>query len=434
MPWLRSTLLKTFDNMNYRIFPPEEILETSIDLPLSKSVAARALVLAALTPDAPAIPADKLPVCTDTRVLTDALGRRSGTVDVADCGTAARFLTAFFAATPGADVFLTGAPRLCSRPIAPLVEALQQLGADITYAERPGHLPLRIKGCALKGGRVNLNAAASSQFASALAMVAPLCPGGLSIDLGGEIASMPYLRMTIRMMQARGIDAELAGYTLMVPHGTYKEVEAEVEPDWSAAAFWYSIAAVSAGWVTLPGLAPGSLQGDSVLAEIGPRFGTLTEFTSEGAELSATPDIWGRLDMNLADYPDLVPPLAVAAYLVGQPFQFSGLANLRHKESDRIEAIAAGLRACGAVPVITADSLGWEGERVPLTAVPVIDPAADHRIAMAFAAASIFIPGIVINDADVAAKSYPGFWDDMRHAGFIVTDASEPLPAPAPEQ
>lgn len=416
--------------MDYRIFPPEGILECEVSLPLSKSVAARAMVMAALTPGAAPVAADRLPECTDTAVLATALGVATGTVDVADCGSAARFLTAYYAVTPGADVTLTGSPRLCSRPIAPLVEALRSLGADISYAGTAGYLPLHIRGTALRGGGVKLDARASSQFASALAMIAPQCPGGLRIELGGEIASMPYLRMTMRMLEARGIAVDLAGYTLSVGPGPMAAVPAEAEHDWSAAAFWYSIAAVSAGWVTLKGLSPSHLQGDSILAEIGPRIGVLTEFTDEGAELSATPDIYSRLDMDLADYPDLAPALAVTAYLASMPFRLTGLANLRHKESDRIEALARGLLACGCVAETGADYIGWEGERVPLTELPEIDSCDDHRIAMAFAAASIFIPGTVIRNAAAAAKSYPGFWDDLRAAGFTLSDPSAPLPDP----
>ena len=400
------------------------MLECEVRLPLSKSVAARAMVLSALTPEGCPVPPDRLPDCTDTAVLARALGTDSGTVDVADCGTAARFLTAYYAVRPGADVTLTGSARLSARPIAPLVEALRSLGADISYTAEAGHLPLHIRGTALRGGSVRLDARSSSQFASALVMIAPLCPGGLRIELGGEIASMPYLRMTMRMLEARGIAVDLAGYTLSIGAGPLASVPAEAEYDWSAAAFWYSIAAVSAGWVTLAGLTPSRLQGDSILAEIGPRFGVVTEFTDEGAELSATPDIYSRLDLDLGDYPDLAPALAVTAYLASMPFKLTGLGNLRHKESDRIAALADGLRACGCIATTGPDSIGWEGERVPLTELPVIDPRADHRIAMAFAAASIFIPGIVIRDTEAAAKSYPTFWDDLRSAGFTLTDAA----------
>ena len=239
--------------------------------------------------------------------------------------------------------------------------------------------------------------------------------------------------MTMAMLAARGIDVDLAGYTLSVGPGPLRAVRPEAQSDWSAASFWYSIAAVTAGWVTLEGMTADRLQGDSVLCELGPRFGVLTEFTDEGAELSATPDIYSRLDLNMADWPDLVPPLAVTAYLAGMPFRFTGVENLRYKESDRLETLSRGLLACGCVTEQAPDCLAWEGARVPLTEIPVIDPRADHRIAMAFAAASVFIPGIIIKDTEAAAKSYPSFWDDLRAAGFTLTDASEPLPGPEHE-
>lgn len=413
--------------MNYRIFPPDEILETSVTLPLSKSVSARVLVMQALTPGAAPVPPEALADCSDTRVLAAALTRTSGEVDAADCGTAMRFLTAYYAAVPGTDIVLTGNPRLSERPIAPLVDALRDLGADITYKDADGHLPLHIRGRRLHGGAVKLDARASSQFASALAMIAPATDAGLDIDLGGEIASMPYLRMTMHMLANRGVEADIAGYTLTV-RGSYHDCVPESEHDWSAASYWYSIAAVTAGWVTLRGMTGDSLQGDSILARIGDRFGVLTEFTDEGAELSATPDIHSRLDMNMGDWPDLVPALAVTACLVGLPFTFTGLANLRHKESDRIAALADGLAKIGCPCETTNDGIAWDGRREPIFDMPVIDPHDDHRIAMAFAAVSVFVPGIIINNTEVCAKSYPAFWDDLRAAGFTLTDAAVEMP------
>ncbi len=418
--------------MNYRIFPPEGILETSLTLPLSKSVAARLIVMQALTPGAPDVDTSVLPDCVDTRVLLTALSCKTAEVSAHESGTAMRFLTAYFAAQEGTDVVLTGTDRLKKRPIAPLVDALRSLGADIEYTGAEGSLPLHIRGRRLRGGDVRLDASASSQFASALAMIAPSTEKGLSIDLGGEIASMPYLRMTMRMMQRRGIDVDLAGYRLNL-HGSYHPVEPEMEHDWSAASYWYEIAAVTAGWVTLLGMKPDSLQGDSILAKIGDRIGALTEFTDEGAELSATPDIYSRLDMDMSDYPDLVPALAVTACLIGIPFHFTGLANLRHKECDRIAALRDGLLALGCPTEDAPDQLRWEGTRVPLTSLPEIDPRGDHRIAMAFTAAAVFVPGMIINDIEVTDKSYPGFWDDLRQAGFVLTDASVPMPDPIEE-
>lgn len=415
--------------MNLRIFPPEEILETTVTrLPLSKSVSARVMVLDALTHGAPGVAPNAVAQCDDIEALARALRVRSGNADAGESGTALRFLTAFFAASEGCDVHLSGAPALCGRPIAPLVDALRSLGAEIDYEGPEGHAPLHIRGRRLKGGEVSLDSKASSQFASAIAMIGPVMDSPLKIHLGGQIPSMPYLRMTLEMMQARGVEAYTEGYSVVIGRGPYMPAQPETEPDWSAASYWYAIAAVTAGWVTLPGLQSRSLQGDSVLQRIGDRVGVVTEFDEEGAQLSATPEVWSRLDMDMADYPDLVPALAVTAALIGVPFVFSGVANLRHKECDRLEALRANLLKLGIVAECGSDTLAWEGERVPLMEIPEIDPCGDHRIAMAFAAAACFVPGLVISDAQVVGKSYPGFFDDLRDAGFNVVDASMPLP------
>lgn len=412
--------------MDIRLTPPEEIIETTVSrLPLSKSVAARVLILHHLTPGARAIDPDRLPSCDDTQIIAAALACPAGTVSVDDCGTAARFLTALFAATPGVDITLTGSPRLCERPVGPLIDALRHLGADITYINKDGYLPVSISGRKLSGGRVKLDASGSSQYASALALAAPLMAAPLAIDLGGEGVSMPYLRMTLDMLQARGVDTYREGYDIHIANTLPSDTDIETEPDWSAAAFWYELAAVTAGWVTLPGLLPDSLQGDSILARIGDRFGVITEFTDQGAELSATPDIHSRLDLELADYPDLVPALAVTACLINVPFRFSGIGHLRHKESDRIADLAAQLRLCGWLVEAGHDSLSWEGEVIPVPALPQLSACGDHRLAMAFASIAAFAPGLVIRGAEAVNKSYPGFWDDLRDTGFTIEEIED---------
>lgn len=409
--------------MNYRIYPPEEILETTVGrLPLSKSVAARAMVLASLTASPVAIDPDRIPDCDDIRVLAAALALRSGTVDVGASATAVRFMTAFYAATPGSDVTVDGCGRLRQRPVGPLVDSLRALGADIEYRGNEGYLPVAVRGRRLRGGDVSLDASASSQFASALALVAPTMEAPLRISLGGEIASMPYLKMTMDMLRARGVEADREGYTVIIANTPLRPVRAEAEPDWSAAAFWYQIAAVTAGWVTLPGLRSDSLQGDSVLARIGERFGVITEFTAEGAELSATPDLFSRLDMDMKDNPDLVPMMAVIGCMINTPYRLTGVANLRIKESDRLEALAMELRRCGWVLDIEPDAIGWEGATTPVLEMPRLSPHGDHRLAMALAPIAVWAPGIVVTDCEVVGKSYPGYWDDLRDAGFRLEE------------
>lgn len=411
--------------MNLRIFPPEEILETAVALPLSKSVSARALVINALTPGAAPLRAESLAVCDDVAVLATALGSERGEVGVGASATAMRFLAAYFAAKEGADVVVGGTDGLNRRPVGALVDALRSVGADVEYAGAEGFPPLKIRGRRLEGGELRVDASVSSQTVSALMLVAPLMLRPLSLVLDGEIASLPYIRMTARMMEMCGVAVEMGRDRIDVSAGTYAVPAAPIsEPDWSAAAFWYEIAAVTAGWVTLRGLGESGLQGDSVAAGLFPRLGVLTEFTDEGAELSATPDLFSRLDLDATDNPDLVPALVVTSCLIGVPFRLSGVARLRLKECDRLEALVCEMRKIGCLVETEGDNvITWEGARVPVTEMPVFDAHGDHRIAMALAAVSVFVPGIVICDAGVVSKSYPGFWQDLRRAGFTVDDA-----------
>ena len=410
--------------MDYRILPPDEILEATVSLPLSKSISARALIMAALGSSSPASVAQ----CEDTRVLAAALAGNDTKVDVGAAGTAMRFLTAYYASRPGVSVTLDGSPRMRRRPIAPLVNALRELGAQIEYAGEEGFPPLKINGCKLRGGEISVDSSVSSQFISAILMVAPEMEAPLTVNLAGDSVSMPYIRMTVSMMRDRDIDAEIERDTVYVRSGRYRACDKAVERDWSAAAFWYEIAAITAGWVTLSDLHDDSIQGDKALTDIFPRLGVLTEFGDDGAELSATPDLFSRIELDLTDTPDLVQAIAVTACAISVPFRLSGVANLRLKETDRLEALRAELAKIGCIIEIEGDNvIAWEGKRIPLTQMPVIDTYADHRMAMAFAPLSVFIPGIIIRDIEVVEKSYPGFWDDMRSAGFTLTDASEPV-------
>lgn len=411
--------------MTYTIYPPEEIIETTVArLPLSKSIAARAVVLAALTPGAVPVPLELLPSCDDIEALCRCLLQKTGVADCHLSGTALRFLTAYYAATPGVDVVLTGEPALCRRPVGGLVDALRQLGADIVYEGEEGFAPLHIRGRQLQGGgAVRLDASKSSQFASALCMIAPRC-GGLTIDFGGEFPSRPYVEMTLKMLEARGIETDIAGYSVRVGAGDLRPVDLESEADWSAASYWYEIVAVSSGFATLPRLRHPSHQGDAVLIRLGERLGvaTDTESTPGAVELCASPDMHSRLDVDMRHYPDLVPALAVAAVAVGIPFSFTNIGHLRYKESDRLEVLRGELAKLGVITETSDDSIGWEGETHPVVAIPTIDPHGDHRMAMAFAPASLLVPGLKISNAECVAKSYPGFWDDLRDAGFIVTE------------
>lgn len=415
--------------MDYRIFPPEEILETTIALPLSKSVGARAIVLNYIAGER-----DAQGECDDTAtlaaILNAGLPTDGSTIDVGPAGTAMRFLTALCAASDGVDCTITGSDRMLHRPIGPLVEVLRTLGADIEYVGEEGFPPVRIRGRRLAGGTVEIDASESSQYISALMMAAPLFDAPLSIRLLGNVQSMPYIHMTAEMMAARGAQVEFDRDQIDVAcHSPLRNL-AQQEPDWSAAAFWYEIAALTAGWVTLSGLSADTLQGDSHAAELFERLGVLTEFTDEGAELSATPDLWSTFEVDLSEMPDAVPALAVTCCLIGVRFRISGVGALHHKECDRLEALKAELAKIGCLLEIEqyGTVLQWDGRRVPVTSMPVFDTYADHRMAMALAPVAVYVPGIVVKNAEVVSKSYPEFWQQLEAAGFRLADPADPIP------
>lgn len=414
--------------MNYRIFPPEELPECTVTLPLSKSMSARALIINALMQrcDTSSL---QLAECTDTQAMRNGISLRSGTVDINNSGTAMRFLTAFHAATPGSHITLQGCDRMHQRPIAPLVEALIQCGADIRYLGEPGFPPLEIRGSHLTGGHITVNASISSQFISALMMTAPYMEQGLEIILDGEVASRPYITMTAEMMTKAGANIETTTDTIRIAPSQYTTPIARIESDWSAAAFWYEIEALTSGFITLNGTLHPSIQGDSVISHIFANLGVDTEFTPQSADLVASPELSPRLQLDLQATPDIVPALVVTCIMLRIPFRFTGLESLHIKECDRIEALCEETLLVGAV--ITREAPGiisWDGIPRPIQQLPVFHTHDDHRMAMALAPVATYLPGIVICDAEVVSKSYPSFWNDMRLAGFIVQDENDPIP------
>lgn len=414
--------------MNFRLLPPDEMLQARVTMPPSKSISNRALILEALTENPGTV--SNIAACDDTEVLAAALaqGPSAREVNVGAAGTSMRFLTAYYAAMEGADVTLDGSERMRKRPIAPLVDALRALGADIDYAAEEGFPPLRIRGKHLRGGEVELEAGISSQYISALLMVAPLMQQGLTLRLRGEIASRPYIIMTLSMMAARGVEADFEGNVITVEPQAYRAADTVVEGDWSAAAFWLEIAAVCCGCVTLDGVTLDSIQGDRVAVRLFAQLGVDTVPGEEGGlDLMPSPDQDARFTADMASCPDLAQAIIVTCTLVGIPFRITGLHSLRIKETDRLEALRRELAKIGVPVEIEGDNvMEWTGRRLPITQMPVFDTYADHRMAMAFAPVALCIPGIIINDIEVVSKSYPDFWDHLRSAGFTLLDASEP--------
>lgn len=403
--------------MNCRVFPPDEMLETQVSLPLSKSISNRALVINALT--AGALPLKKVAKCDDTDVMVAALSSDEACVNIGAAGTAMRFLTAYYSSQPGREIVIDGTERMRHRPIAVLVDALRACGATIEYAGEECYPPLRISGKKLHGGDITLSASVSSQYISALLMIAPTMEQGLRLTLEGDIISRPYIMMTLSMMRQWGVESEFVGNIITIAPQKYAPVDFEVEADWSAASYWYEIAALSSGDVSLCGVNSISVQGDSEISKYFEYLGITTHFDDGIVELEPSPDLVPRLNLDLSDQPDLAQTIVVTSCMLGVPFHITGLSTLKIKETDRLEALRTEMLKLGMVLTIERDSeLIWDGTRRPIYEFPVIDTYEDHRMAMAFAPVSIFIPGIVINNIEVVSKSYPDYWQHLQDAGF----------------
>jgi len=389
-------------------------LRGDVTLPASKSISNRALLLSSLCADGPA-PIANLADCEDTRVMQAAF-LPSSIIDVRGAGTAMRFLTAFYAGREGADVILTGIERMRQRPIAPLVDALRALGADITYMEREGCPPLHIRGRRLRGDGIDINGSISSQYVSALLMIAPLT-GAHRLTLTGRIVSRPYIEMTRALMAHYGIGTAWEDdHTLRIAAGTYRAAPLTVEGDWSAASYWLAFEALARQQaipydVTLHGLQTPSLQGDSVCVELLGR-----------ADLPSS--IFHLPSVNFSDCPDLVQTMAVAYCLMGRPFVFTGTESLRIKETDRIAALMTELAKLGYELTYEDGTLRWDGRQTSdiRHQTPDIATYNDHRMAMSFALAAMKRDSILINHPEVVSKSYPGFWDDLRNVGFNIEE------------
>ena len=383
-----------------------------INLPASKSISNRALILNALSYS----PYDILNLsdCDDTRVTLEALDSNDTTFDIGAAGTAMRFLTAFLSKTVG-EWIITGSERMKHRPIKILVDALNSLGARIEYIENEGYPPLRIFGCALKGGEIHLKGSVSSQYISALMMIAPLMQEGLRIILDGKIISKPYIEMTIQMMQEFGAEIGISGNTIVIESQDYSPIEYLVESDWTAASYWYEILSlVGHGNVFLNGLFQNSYQGDSKVAEIFEQLGIHTTYMTEGILLTSTTINSQGLEYDFTDHPDLAQTLAVTCCLKGIPFLFTGLESLKIKETDRINALILELRKLGFVLIEKGEGrLDWEGELCEPDENIIIKTYDDHRMAMAFTPAGIFNQ-IAIEHPEVVSKSYPNFWKDIE--------------------
>ena len=418
--------------MTQYIIKAPALHNTTIQLPASKSISNRALIIHALSGRQGQL--TNLSECDDTRVMVDALKQDPEVIDIMAAGTAMRFMTAYLSTTPGKHT-ITGTERMLHRPIEPLVNALRKLGADIEYAGEEGFPPLTINGCQLDGGDIEIAGNVSSQYISALLLIAPMLKNGLRIHLTGEIVSRPYIDLTLHLMHAFGSTAEWADIsTIEVAPKPYKTNNYHIENDWSAASYWYEILALSHNPqlnFTLSGLVDSSRQGDSVIRYLFNFLGVKTTFANSGAEisdvtLSAKPYQPSRFDYDFIKQPDLAQTLVVTCCAMGIPFHFTGLASLIIKETNRIEALKTELAKLGYVIHDHNNSeLSWDGERCEAQPEPAIDTYQDHRMAMAFAPLAILLGEIRINNPEVVSKSYPHYWEDLQKAGFTIEESND---------
>ncbi|MDD4515741.1 3-phosphoshikimate 1-carboxyvinyltransferase [Massilibacteroides sp.] len=403
----------------YLITVPNGLHQETIQLPASKSISNRTLILNALSYSPYEI--KNLSDCDDTEVMIAALNSNGNQFDVKAAGTAMRFLTAFLSKVVG-EWTITGTERMRNRPIKLLVDALTSLGARIEYMEKEGYPPLRILGSVLQGGEISLNGSVSSQYISALLMVAPLMEKGLILRLEGDIISRPYIHITLELMRQFGVSASWVDDTITVAPQEYTPIPFVVESDWSAASYWYTISCLSGCSMELSGLYKDSLQGDAAGAVLFKELGVETTFSTEGVRLTPGGACCKELVYDFVNEPDLAQTFAVVSVLLNIPFRFTGLQSLKIKETDRIAALMTELGKLGYVLHETeGHGLKWDGERSDPEKEPVIATYEDHRMAMAFAPAALVIPeGIRIAEPHVVSKSYPHFWEDLRKVGFRI--------------
>lgn len=399
-----------------KITHPNGHLAGKLEVTGSKSESNRALILQAFYSS---IKLKNLSNSDDTQVLQEALKKDSGTIDIHHAGTAMRFLTAYYAAKEGANVILTGSRRMKERPIELLVNALRSMGADIEYAEKEGFPPLHIKGEKFSEATVSLKANVSSQYISALMLIAPTLPEGLEISLEGPVTSTPYINMTLELLRYFGFSADFNGQKIAVAPG--KSIAAKtltIESDWSSASYFYSIAAISEqAEIELSSYKLNSRQGDAEVATIFEHLGVKTEYLDNSIKLSRKnlkhPH---SLKLDLQNTPDLAQTIAVCCLGLGIGCELNGLHTLKIKETDRLLALKTEMEKFGANVEITGDSLKLY-PTANLKEGVSIATYNDHRMAMAFAPLALKVP-VEIQEAEVVSKSYPEFWEHLATLGF----------------
>ncbi|MDB4126511.1 3-phosphoshikimate 1-carboxyvinyltransferase [Flavobacteriales bacterium] len=386
--------------MNYKISHPTKVVECEIDLPASKSISNRLLIIQALCKQEFEI--TNLSSSEDTKSLQKALKATNATIDVGAAGTSFRFLTAYLSTLVGNRYILTGNNRMKERPIKELVDPLLELGVEIKYLEKMGFPPLEILGADITENKVNIDGKISSQFISALLLISPTLKNGIKLKISGEIVSKPYIIMTLKLMEEFGISHTWQENIIEIKPQKYSAKNYNIEADWSAASFWYEIASLSTNCnITLNGLTENSIQGDRKVSELFNNLGVQTKFENGSIILTKKEEKDISKEINLINTPDLYQPLKCTLFAKNLTTKFLGLQTLKDKETNRIKAV--------------------EKELLKLNTTKKITTYKDHRMAMSFAPLCLKYETLQINDVDVVGKSYPNFWNDLKKGGFIIT-------------
>ncbi len=412
----------TYPGNALRLKAPIRRFSGRIVLPASKSISNRLLIVNALAFSPYKV--KNLSDSDDTQVLGTILQSNDSVFDVGHAGTAMRFLTAYLSKLAG-EWILTGSERMKQRPVKILVDALLQLGAHIEYIGHEGFPPLRILGSHLKGGILEMDGSVSSQFISALLMIAPTLDGGLTLRLKNRVTSRSYIEMTLQLMEKAGVRSFMKNNEIRVPPQAYLPREFTVEADWSAASYWYEILALcETGKIELENLRLSGLQGDEAISNWFTGFGIETKATESGIVVEKKKECKpARMILKFHENPDVGQTMAALCVAKGIPFHFTGLETLRIKETDRIAALQNELAKFGAkISTPAPGELKWDGKinQMEILPEPVIETYDDHRMAMAFAPLALTGKPVVIRNPGVITKSYPGFWEDLHAAGFLL--------------
>ena len=429
---------------NIILIKKSKSVKGTIHLTGSKSECNRALIIEALSDGR--VKVENISDAADTVVLSEVLSRQwamgsghlqagnhspltthhSPTINIGPAGTAMRFLTAYFTLQPAGrtgrdeEVILTGSGRMKQRPIGILVDALRELGAKIEYVENEGYPPVKVKGGFIQlNNKVSIKGNISSQYITALLLIAARLPIGLELHIEGELTSGPYVEMTLAMLQSAGIQHTWEGGVINIENQEFTETSLHIEPDWSAASYWYAIAALAddAG-LFLPGLTQYSLQGDSIITEIMANFGVTSRFKDGGVYLQKEVKPLTRKIFDLKECPDLAQTIIVVCAALGHDATFTGLETLKIKETDRIKALQNELAKIGVKLIEKGQVYKLDCSEKHIPNRIFVNTYDDHRMAMAFAPLALLIHEVEIEDAQVVEKSYPAFWKDLLTVGI----------------